>query len=149
MPLTESIWVLYMRSWFHRLWTVQEIFLARHTEFVCSLKTLDGDILSFFAILMKQGKFNQPAFASFHIDLEGDIQGFARLGMILAWKQPSASHAHLSMFFAFVQWCRTKRVKLPVDRIYGLLSLCARGSVFLGNYSRPFGIKRNPVLASL
>jgi hypothetical protein len=56
MPLAESIWALFMRSWFYILWTVREIYLACHTEFVCGLETLDGDI-SRFALSMMQGKF--------------------------------------------------------------------------------------------
>lgn len=133
-PLAEVTVAICKRSWFHRLWTVQEITLARQVDFICGLKTLDQSLLCGFVISLMEGQFKVWILVSFGIKILDEFDRFAEIVPIFKSKARSGvdriGTLRVSAFASYIQMCRKRKVKLPLDRIYGLLGLCDKNDPY-------------------
>lgn len=118
--LFKPIAALSRRSWFKRLWVVQEYVLAKSVVFLCGRKTLDSrrlrDTLQKISIYsFGDGKFSLAA-------EEQLFEGYNAFRELEKIKENYNSGTTLT-FFDYVMLGRSRLAKEPVDRIYAMLGL--------------------------
>jgi hypothetical protein len=120
MDLFKPITALSRRSWFQRLWVVQEYLLARSVIFLCGRKTVDSRKLRDTLRKMSIYSFGDgnPPMAAEEALFEG-YDAFVNLERI----KTNYNNGGALGFFDFVMIGRSRLAKEPVDRIYALLGL--------------------------
>ncbi|RKK68451.1 hypothetical protein BFJ69_g13609 [Fusarium oxysporum] len=113
VPLSALAWLV-KKTWFGRLWTVQEVALASKLEFRCGGSTIDGDI--FFAAIRRisSSVHNPPA----PLVLE-PFRHAIRLGQLRAQIADTISCSYPHLAHTFSTWGCTKNE----DRLNALFGL--------------------------
>jgi hypothetical protein len=131
--------IFFHRPWFHRLWVLQEMLLARELVLVCGKKIVSWDVLFTAAsqlcgIDISGGDISRTHFKSAvnGIDELGNLRLEANDNLINGLSQPE--------LIRIMIWSRTRQVTEPVDRVWALMGLARpelRDSVSsLINYSQ-------------
>lgn len=120
MEFFGPIAALSRRSWFLRLWVVQEYLLARSVIFLCGRKTIDGTKLRNTLRKMSIYSFGDgnPPIA----EQEALFEGYDAL-LKLERIKTDYNNGDTLRFFDFVMLGRSRLAKEPVDRIYAMLGL--------------------------
>ena len=119
-PVWTAIVKLYNRSWFRRLWIMQEVILAKGIFVLCGKRVLSWPAIVDFAeaisvvhpaVLLQHGERTDEA-----------INGVVSCSQIntLRKKMPNES---LMFFASLLETTRDREVTVPLDHIYGLLGL--------------------------
>ncbi|KAN0121899.1 HET domain containing protein [Hyaloscypha variabilis] len=118
-PFWQTLADFYCRSWFQRLWILQEVILAKDILFMCGTRVLEFELLSSSALQLYQGGI--CGHLTKLVSNIRDIQGYSTL-IDLGLLRDTFSTSLLNAVTMLNQ-ARGQRVKEPVDRIYGLLGL--------------------------
>jgi hypothetical protein len=136
----QSVDAIYARSWFTRLWIVQEVVLGPQTTICCGSGELDWNVFAaamviIYAAMVQSGEIVQDH-ASFNHAWEI---------IIVRAQQRATSLPSLSMYSLYHEFgsliyrLRGQHCQEDHDRIYALLGLCPRftGFTMTPNYSQP------------
>lgn len=123
----EQLWLdmirFFLRPWFHRLWVVQEILMARKLVLICGSKAIEWDALVAAATklsLLHIGADNPPLERQYHCGMKGIFE----LGQ---WRAVAGgaliNGLGQSEFVRILLWGCQRQVTEPVDRIWALIGL--------------------------
>jgi len=121
----RAIWAFNMRPWFFRLWTVQEIALAKKFQFFCGMEEVEGILL--IHVGFKLMTASMALFARSYLGIshqETTEAGFDQFIAVLN-AAPNGTSNLFSKFSLAVFNSRSRVVTEPVDRVYSLLGLDA------------------------
>jgi WD40 repeat protein len=109
----------FRRPWFHRLWVIQEMLLARELTLVCGRKTVSWDTL-----FKGAEQLSCLDIGTADVSPRLALQGIVELGR-LRMKAKGALVNGLSQpeFLRIMLWSRMRQVTEPVDRIWALMGL--------------------------
>jgi hypothetical protein len=134
-----TIYGLFRRSWFQRLWVLQEIALAKRIEVLCGSVTVDWDLIEKLPRVVYKHRLVRLV-SNKHTEDEESRLGFDLLcgfGVCRTWLSKTPEWGvFIPHLLAFI---RDRDVKNPVDKIYGVLNLVLkplRDSILV-DYSRP------------
>jgi hypothetical protein len=123
-PVWHTLGAIFTSSWFERLWTLQEVVLARRLKFQMGSYFLDWDSLSSFVLRIAK------AGLSFH--MRGEIvrpkdhaDGFTAVQHILYMRQAKAQLGSV-LWTMLLEVARTRTCTLKVDRIYAITGLLSK-----------------------
>ncbi|KAL4892128.1 heterokaryon incompatibility protein-domain-containing protein [Aspergillus ambiguus] len=125
-PLWRSVFLLYSRDWFQRLWIVQEIVLARQCVFVCGSQHIDWDVFMNFAIATSKSIF-VGNIAGLHIQAMGEERAYrSTVGIRLvrnSWrlqKGLEGADNELDGLRAVLDIMQSQNAAFKVDYVYGV-----------------------------
>ena len=119
-PVWTAIVKLYNRAWFRRLWTMQEVILAKGIFVLCGKRVLSWTAIVEFANAIS---VTYPAVLLQHGErTDGIINGLVSCSQIdtLRKKVPNDS---LTFFASFLETTRDREATNQLDHIYGLLGM--------------------------
>lgn len=112
----------FLRPWFHRLWVVQEILMARKLQLICGDRIIPWETLCAATkdlVLLKCGE-PSPEFTKFTRALGGICE-------LRVWREqaqgPSMQGFPQTVFVRLLLWACEREVTEPVDRIWALTGL--------------------------
>lgn len=122
--LLEGLGHLYARPWFHRVWVVQELLLARNPMLFCGNRQVDWELFAEMTILvMGAGAIpftSSPAVSQRTVELSARnilaLSPLRRQGPIL-------KGLSVLDFVELLDSCRSRQVTEPVDRVWAFLGL--------------------------
>jgi hypothetical protein len=121
-PIFVAIVKLYNRSWFRRLWTLQEAILAKSITVICGSKSIDWDVIGVFAgAISSVYPIPQQSGLKVHDPM---LDGFIASNEIQFLRIKFGVETVID-FVNFLQVSRSKQAKVPLDHIYGLLGLAS------------------------
>jgi hypothetical protein len=129
---------IFERSWWHRLWTVQESILGQTIIFVCGARQISGETL--FAVQKCYFKHilyccsslqSKPSFI--HMDLYSQPMSILELLFMSRFYKGSYTISSLLAYY------RSRRCTDPRDKVYGLLGLAEseETNIIIPDYSSP------------
>lgn len=130
MLLSYEMNLIYDRTWFSRLWTVQEVALATKATLFCGRHELDWPRFAAVMTLLKSHMLRTPSYMRNPETILGAcsvIETRALYQLISSSKQ-DVSVAQLSRFHRIVEIIRSQKCTDDRDRIYGLLNLRSPGT---------------------
>jgi hypothetical protein len=121
-PVWRALGCFFSRDWFHRLWILQEVILAKQIAFVCDTKLIDFDLLASFSTEACRTRISS------HIHLAAKEEDEAEGHHVLAdlKRQREAWSTQTSDPLSFLTVGRYKKAREPVDHVYGLLGILPR-----------------------
>ncbi|KAF2186060.1 hypothetical protein K469DRAFT_707235 [Zopfia rhizophila CBS 207.26] len=128
--LSYEMNLIYDRTWFSRLWTVQEVALAAKATLFCGRHELDWPRFAAVMAMLKSHLLRTHAYMRNPEAILGAcsvIETRALYRLISSSKQ-DASAAQLSRFNRIVEIIRSQKCTDDRDRIYGLLNLRSPGT---------------------
>lgn len=111
----------YCRSWFERLWVVQEAVLARELVLLCGSRSIDWESLTALTTALLQTGLLHLVMAAQEIRRDRD-NGFYTIPYINILRMKIAEHGGMD-FQALVSGNRCKKCTEPVDRLWSMLGL--------------------------
>ncbi|KAL8992232.1 MAG: hypothetical protein Q9169_007262 [Polycauliona sp. 2 TL-2023] len=120
----EALLWFFGRSWFVRIWVIQESTLARQITFQCGSHSIAR--MTLFSVAMSFRDAYWLNIRGSHVPYKPNISGVKSALAVIAFK---AAHAfrqdgeNRSSFLTAILSCRQFRSSDPRDKIYGLLSL--------------------------
>ena len=108
----EAVKVLFELPFFHRVWIIQELGLARQARLLYGSHWVDWPEIAGFAFAMD----NKAAFLVNHFQLKSWIVNHS----YLIWSKSSSGQPRYS-FLEVLNWARVHRSTEPLDRIYAFL----------------------------
>ena len=123
--VNDRIWSsfgsLFTRSWFERLWTVQEMALAKEIIFRCGTSIIRGsDMIDFAESLRSTGLVALTRGSSIPKAGTTDSYHFPTLIRRFTETRTSDKGVPLDLLFQLV---RSRKATLPVDKVYGVMGL--------------------------
>ena len=120
-PVWSALGHLYCRSWFERLWVVQEAVLARELVLLCGSKSINWKILTTLTTAILQTGLLHQVMAAQEIRRDRD-NGFYSIPHINILRMKISEHGGMD-FRALVSGNRSKKCTEPVDHLWGMLGL--------------------------
>ncbi|MCJ1386688.1 hypothetical protein MMC17_009814 [Xylographa soralifera] len=121
--LWQAVCQIYLRPWFRRLWTVQELILAKEITILCGTTHLPWVVLSSAtSSLCSMQNILAPVSYAF----EHETQSLILLGglAVLALERYRRNGAQsLTDIHTLLGMFKNKELSVPVDRVYGMLGL--------------------------
>lgn len=129
----EGFWTLLNHDWFRRVWTYQEIVLAKHALLVCGDRWINANKFIYF---VSEGQSRKDPYIAVNRSITARLPGnpssaqlahSACCGINICWQDPPLyekemweTQFHLPQLLFRTQ---TLNVKEPVDRVWGLAGL--------------------------
>lgn len=120
-PIWGALGHLYQRTWFERLWVVQEAVLAEALVVLCGAKWIDWQIFPTLATALLQCSLLTLVMGASEIRPDRD-DGFVSVVDIDQMRSEIADTDGMGLYW-LLNIGRSKRCTEPVDRIWGMLSL--------------------------
>ena len=120
-PIWPSYGHLLRRSWFERLWVVQEAVLAKKLMVLCGSKWLEWETLSGLNTAILQTGLLHLALKDHEIKLNTD-DGFYSIPYINIHREKISANGFL-LFGPLISSSRSRKCTEPVDRLWAMLGL--------------------------
>lgn len=121
--IRSALGSFFCRAWFHRLWVIQEVVLARRRQVVCGSNIIAWD--DFTAATFVIGKIIVPVFEliyPYNVSAVRPIQGIHEMKNAAKFRE---SHPGLMSFVSLLDIAQRKSVTDPRDRVYGMLGMAS------------------------
>jgi hypothetical protein len=123
--INDRIWSsfgkLFQRSWFERLWTVQEMALAQELIFFCGTSTIDGsDMIDLAESLRRTGLVALTRGSN--IPRAGTTDGYHFPTLIRRFTETRTDGKSVPLDL-LLQLIRSRQATEPIDMVYGVLGL--------------------------
>ena len=130
-PIWPALADLYTRSWYDRLWVLQEAILAKDIEVLCGNRSMPWATFASFAT--KMCELSPPALVqAFDAQSHGCSNEFAQAQMsgyiyirAINIMRSSEAEGRKPPFWTYLSLGQKCKVTNPLDRVYGLLGLLA------------------------
>ena len=117
-PFWLSASLLWTRPWFQRVWTMQEVILAKKITFMCGARTADFEVFSTFTLETERTSVKNGAMWS---SLKENRDTLDHLGQLHFMRKAYASQDCNPI--GLLSMGQEREAQEPVDRVYGLLGI--------------------------
>lgn len=111
------------RPWFHRVWVVQEMLLAREAVLVCGNRFVDWDVFCRAVLLMNENGLAHMLSNMYGVASPLVSVAIANLGELHRLYQKRRESLSAVDFVKLLKMGRFRKVTEQVDRVYGFLGL--------------------------
>ena len=129
-PIWHALQAYFSRQWFYRLWTLQEIVLARDPVVLCGIRSIDWNILPLFAKAVTDTRLSVLCFKQENPESTGahtqePIQFLFQIHGMRTRLRPLQNAMWLSTLISF---SKDRGYRDPVDRVWALMGLLSKAS---------------------
>jgi hypothetical protein len=129
-PVWHALQALFSRQWFYRLWTLQEVVLARDPIVLCGSRYIDWNILPLFAKAVTDTRLSVLCFKQENSESTGahtqePIQFLTQIHDMRTRLRPLQNAMFLCTLISF---SNNRGYRDPVDRVWALMGLLSKAS---------------------
>ena len=129
-PVWHALQALFSRQWFYRLWTLQEVVLARDPVVLCGSRCIDWNILPLFAKAVTDTRLSVLCFKQEDLELTGahTQEPIQFLTQIHAMRTRLRPCQHAMFLHTLISFSSNRVYRDPVDRVWALMGLLSKSS---------------------